>query len=149
MNVEGLPSAMTISRPRGPSGVQGCILLGKRILLIEDDYFQAFDLRTELVNHGAEVIGPFGQYDLAVDLARSVRRIDAAILDINLHGELSFTIMDEFVRREVPAIYWTAYDDGVVPYRHQHIPLIRKPMPNDQVAQALVKLVADCTILRT
>jgi hypothetical protein len=30
------------------------------ILLIEDDYFLAFDLRNELVRRGAEVIGPFG-----------------------------------------------------------------------------------------
>jgi CheY-like chemotaxis protein len=122
---------------------EGGALAGARILLIEDDYFLAYDLRNELVERGAQVIGPYGKPDLALDLAKSTRIIDAAVVDVNLHGEFSFHVVDELIKRDVPVVYWTAYDGDVVPYRHRHITRFRKPLSTSVVAQGLAQLIAD------
>ena len=118
-------------------------LFHARILLIEDDYFLAFELRNELVRRGAEVIGPFGKLDLARDLAKSVRSMDAAIVDINLNGELSFPLIDDLIRRDIPVIFWTGYDTDVVPYRQRHITHILKTVSAATIADTLAQLLSD------
>jgi DNA-binding NtrC family response regulator len=118
-------------------------LFHARILLIEDDYFLAFDLRNELVRRGAEVIGPFGKLDLARDLAKSVRTVDAAIVDINLNGELSFPLIDDLIKRDIPVIFWTGYAPDVVPYRQRHIAHILKSVTAATIADTLAQLISD------
>ena len=118
-------------------------LFGSRILIIEDDYFLAFELRSEFVRHGAEIIGPFGELDLALDLANAARRVDAAVVDINLHGELSFPVVDALIKRDIPVAYWTGYDVDVLPYRQRHITRFTKPVSACAVAQGLARLLAE------
>jgi DNA-binding response OmpR family regulator len=118
-------------------------LVGGRVLVVEDDYSVAFDLRIELVRRGAEVIGPVGQLDAAVELARSAPRIDAAVIDINLNGEFAFHLVDELVRRDVPVLFATGYEPDVVPYRLRHIAHYLKPAVPSEIAQGLADLVAE------
>ena len=64
---------------------------GKRILVVEDEYLIADDLRTQLTAHGATVVGPVASVNEALALIES-RAIDAAILDINLDAETTFPV---------------------------------------------------------
>lgn len=118
-------------------------LFNARILLIEDDYLLAFELRNELVRRGAQVIGPFAKVDLAWDLARSARSLDAAVVDINLHGEFSFPVVDELIRRDVPVIFWTGYDADVLPYRQRHVTRVLKPASVVTIADTLSSMLID------
>lgn len=101
-------------RPHAPRDINGgnyqSSLSGMRILMVEDDFFLAFDLQEELLLRGAEVIGPIGDLDRAYNLARTSRQIDAAAMDLNLHGEFTFHLVDELVRREVMVAVTTGYD---------------------------------------
>jgi DNA-binding NtrC family response regulator len=123
-------------------GIQQTSLPGGRILLVEDDYFLAFDLQEELLLRGAEVIGPIGDLDRAFSLARSDLPIDAAAIDINLNGEFAFHLVDELVKRDIPVVFTTGYDQDVVPYRLRHVPRYLKPIPAKEVADGIVELVA-------
>ena len=113
-----------------------------RILLVEDDFFLAVDLQEELLLRGMEVLGPVGHLDEAFSLARSDQRIDAAVIDINLHGEFAFHLVDELVRRDIPVVFTTGYDRDVVPYRLRHIPRYLKPIPASEVSGGVIELVA-------
>jgi DNA-binding NarL/FixJ family response regulator len=123
--------------------IQQRSMFGKRVLLAEDDYLLAFDLHDELIARGAEVIGPVGDLDQAYELAKSEPRIDAAVIDLNLHGEFAFHLVDQLIRRDVPVVFSTAYDGDVVPYRLRHIARYSKPVPASEIVQGIADLIAE------
>lgn len=135
-NDECLHSHACQERQPGP-------LFHARVLLLEDDYFLAFDLRNELVRRGADVLGPYGNIDLAWDLAKSVPTLDAAVVDINLNGELAFPMVDELIRRDIPVVFWSGYTPDVVPYRLRHITHVQKPAAVSSIARAVAELISD------
>jgi DNA-binding response OmpR family regulator len=79
-------------------------LSGQCILIVEDEYLMSDDLRQELERHGATVLGPAGAVDRALYLAASASRIDGAVLDINLNGEMVFPVLDALLQRDVPVL---------------------------------------------
>jgi hypothetical protein len=71
-------------------------LEGRRILVAEDEYLIAFDVRDALVHAGAEVLGPVPSVDDAAALLERETDIDAAVLDVNLRGDMVFAVAAEF-----------------------------------------------------
>ena len=68
-------------------------LAGKRILVVEDEYFIASDLKRALAAVGATPVGPAG------DPARGQALldqgpVDGALLDVNLEGATSYPVAD-------------------------------------------------------
>ncbi len=118
-------------------------LYNRRILIVEDDYLQAFALRNELTDRGAEVIGPLGSLDLALQQTKLEQHIDAAVVDVSLGGEPAFSLVDELVQRDIPLMFSTGCGADVLPYRHQHIHRCEKPMSAHSLAEALRDLLAD------
>jgi ActR/RegA family two-component response regulator len=137
-----LDGAERLVTPKLDQGIQQSSSFGERVLLVEDDFFLAFDLQEEFLLRGAEVIGPVGNLERAFSLARSDLRIDAAAIDINLNGEFAFHLVDELVARDIPVVFTTGYDANVVPYRLRHIPRYLKPIPAREVVDGIVELVA-------
>src|SRR5690606_30494196 len=71
------------------------------------------DLAALLTGAGAAVIGPAASVAAAADLlARSTP--DAAILDVNLNGELVFPVADALAARNIPFVFITGYGDPYV-----------------------------------
>lgn len=66
------------------------VLAARRVLIVEDEYTLADELRSELSRVGAVVIGPVGHLQGAIDLVRAEKEIDVAVLDVNLRGEAVF-----------------------------------------------------------
>jgi len=98
----------------------------KRILVIEDEYFIAFDLARALVAAGAEVVGPAGDLATGLRLADS-EEIDAAILDVDLDGAMSYPIADRLAQAQVPHLFLTGYDGWSLPAIYRNIPCLPKP----------------------
>jgi CheY-like chemotaxis protein len=65
------------------------VLAGRRILVVEDEYFLADDIHHALAQLGAEVVGPVPTLRGALEVLADESRIDAAVLDINLRNERS------------------------------------------------------------
>jgi CheY-like chemotaxis protein len=76
-------------------------LQGRRILVIEDDYFIARDMAKHLKESGAEIVGPVGSIEDALDIIGAAEPLDGAILDINLGGEMAFPVADALRQRRV------------------------------------------------
>lgn len=118
-----------------PAGTQG--LSDRRVLLVEDDYFIVTDLARSLEADGAEVVGPASTVADALTLLADAPWIDAAVLDINLHGEMVFPVADALTARGVPFVFATGYDRDVVPPRYAGIVRCEKPVEPAAIARAL------------
>ena len=109
----------------------------KRILVVEDDYFIAREVVSHVTKRGGEVVGPFGEVDKALAAAEETASLDAAVLDINLHGEMAFVIADTLRARGVQFVFATGYDDTVVPERFASVPRLVKPVILAELGRAL------------
>ncbi|GGK44294.1 response regulator [Salinarimonas ramus] len=112
-----------------------------RVLVVEDEYFIADDLAQALAAEGAEVIGPVGDPREALDLVAN-ERIDRAVLDINLHGELVFDVARALQARDIPFVFATGYAANVVPSGLSHVPRWEKPFDAISLARWLATGVA-------
>lgn len=110
-------------------------LRGWRVLVVEDDYLIASDLKAELKGAGAEVLGPVP--DLAGAMALLGSAPDGAILDVNLGGEMVFPLADELRERRIPFVFATGYECGSIPERYARHPCLEKPLAVRDVARAL------------
>ena len=85
-------------------------LSGKRVLLVEDEYFLAEDMSRSLRSSGAEVLGPFADVNGAMRCLETETVVSAAILDINLRGEMIFLLADALGARNVPYVFSSGYE---------------------------------------
>jgi CheY-like chemotaxis protein len=114
-------------------------LKGFRILIVEDDYVLAVALCKMLEEAGAQVDGPIGWLDDALDFATADGAdFDVAILDINLHGAKSYVIADRLLEQRRKFMFLTGYAADAVEPAYRHVPLCVKPcQPNILMATLL------------
>lgn len=101
-------------------------LNGKRIVVVEDDYMLATDMCRLLRDHGATVLGPAPTPFYAMHLIGR-KKIDAAVLDIRLHGTTVFEVADKLREQGVPILFATGGDRSSIPGRFQESRLLTKP----------------------
>jgi len=116
-------------------------LKGCRILVVEDEYLIADDLRSILLEAGAEVLGPVPNVEDAASLIEAEQQIDGALLDINLNGTMAFNIADTLVAREVPFVFATGYDQWAIPDRFALVPRLEKPIKGPQIFAVLAQMI--------
>ena len=116
-------------------------LNGRRILVVEDEYLIAGDIRDALLAAGATVLGPVPSVAQALDLIGSEPTPDGAMLDINLRGEEIFVVADKLVELGVPFIFATGYDRSFIPDRFAAMPSLVKPIKAPDILAALKPLV--------
>lgn len=110
---------------------------GCHILVVEDEYMLATDLRSELQDQGAIVVGPIGTVDQGIALFNAEAASDGAILYLNLRGEMVYPLADLLIRRGVAFIFTTGYDRAVIPSRFDSIVRCEKPLDMRKVTQAI------------
>src|SRR4051794_32616823 len=81
---------------------------GPRVLVVEDEALVAFELEDIINEGGFDVVGPANALDSALAAAER-EPIDAAVLDINLRGELSFPVAYALRDRRIPFFFLTGY----------------------------------------
>jgi hypothetical protein len=54
--------------------------------------------------------------------------VDAAILDVNLGGELIYPVADALAARGVPFVFVTGYGAESIDGRFAHVPILQKPI---------------------
>lgn len=114
-------------------------LNGKTILIIEDNYLISQTARRGLETFGADVLGPAGTTAQARSLLNG-KKCDAAVLDISLDGEDSFSIADELAAQRTPFVFATGFGDDIVPPRFAGVALIEKPYTSEALAAAVARL---------
>src|SRR5206468_5169448 len=79
-----------------------------------------------------------GRVETAFEFLKQ-REIDGAIVDINLHGDMSFQVCHELQRRKVPFIFLSGYDSSVIPDAFRSSRLISKPFDRRDFRAALAE----------
>jgi DNA-binding response OmpR family regulator len=116
-------------------------LSGRRILVLEDEYFIGDDLRRVLTELGASVIGPIPDLVDGENIVSRGEPLDAALLDINLRNELIFPLARSLRQRKVPVVFTTGYDKAVLLPEFQDTPLLEKPVDMRRMARLLTELM--------
>jgi two-component SAPR family response regulator len=117
---------------------QDIALAGRRILVVEDEFLVAEYLSEILRSAGAEVLGPLGRVGEALEFLKAEpRRLDAVVLDVNLHGQPSFPIADELIRQGVRFVFTTGYDGGAIDAAYRSFPRCEKPFREETLIAAL------------
>jgi two-component SAPR family response regulator len=108
-----------------------------RVLLVEDEALVAMMMTDFLRDIGFHVIGPFGRVSEAID-ALAQEQPQAAILDINLRGELIYDLADELTGRGIPIVFVTGYGADAVDRRFADFPVLQKPVDSAALRRVLV-----------
>jgi CheY-like chemotaxis protein len=113
----------------------------RHVLLVEDEELVAMAMAEELKAGGWTVIGPATTLDEAQALVTSDIALDAAILDIHLHGRWVHTLAEDLERRGVPFVVCTGYEMVDPDGRFASAPLIVKPIAPHRLAETLDSLL--------
>ena len=118
-------------------------LTGRRIFVVEDEYFLADDIGETFRSLGAEVAGPVGDLHDALQILNDGSALDGAVLDVNIRSEMIFPIARELKARHVPFLFTTGYDSVSVSPEFQDVPILEKPIDLAAMAGTLATLMAD------
>ena len=103
------------------------IVSGNRVMIVEDEALVAMVVAESLTELGYLVIGPYSRASAAMAAIKD-DDIDAAILDVNLGGELVYPLADALVTRAVPFIFVTGYGAESIDRRFANVPILQKPI---------------------
>ena len=105
------------------------LLAGRRILVVEDEVLVAMELSFALADAGASVAGPAHTIRDAAALA-AAGGIDAAVLDVDLHGREIFPIAALLAEAGVPFVFHTGHASrGQIPGPFADVRVFTKPTP--------------------
>jgi hypothetical protein len=104
---------------------------------VEDEYFIADDMRQACEAIGATVFGPVSTVGAALELIRETGRLDAAVLDVNLQGDMVYPVADALLARGVPFALVTGYDRAAIPARYAQNAQYERPVEPSQISKTL------------
>jgi two-component sensor histidine kinase/two-component SAPR family response regulator len=117
----------------------------RKILLVEDEPLVAMMVADALSNLGYHVVGPCTRLaDAVAAIGRD--HFEAAVLDVNLGGELVFPIADMLADRKTPFIFMTGYGPERIEQRFSHIPVLQKPVQIEALQSAFANGLSKATI---
>ena len=121
-------------RSDGKKGLKDC-----RILIVEDDFYQATELLGQLRSAGVQAVLVTGCVHEAFSCVES-RLADLALLDIHLGAENCFDLARALQRRGIPFLFLTGYGKEVLPEDLSGAPFLTKPSDGPTVVAALKEI---------
>ncbi|MFO1024990.1 MAG: response regulator [Acetobacteraceae bacterium] len=115
-------------------------LNGIRVLVVEDEALIAMVIEEQLAELGCEVSGA-SRLEEAMEKAK-ILPLDAAVLDVNLAGMLSYPVAQILHARGVPFVFATGYGVQGLPPELSGVPVLSKPFGQQELAAALHALRA-------
>lgn len=115
----------------------GIIVRGRRVMIVEDETLVAMMLGDQLADLGLCVVGPFSRVSDATRALMEVE-IDAAILDVNLAGELVYPVADVLIARGIPFIFVTGYALESIDCRFSNVHTLQKPIEREVLQRIFV-----------
>jgi two-component SAPR family response regulator len=114
---------------------------GKKVLIVEDDFLEADDMRDAVECIGGIVVGPALSVDTALGLIEGVRP-DVAVLDVVLFRMTSVSIAERLSQLHVPFVVVSAYPRERLPPPLDTGPYVSKPYWRKQLTDALGRAIA-------
>lgn len=110
--------------------------MGKRVLVVEDDLLAAAPICDDLRDNGAVVLGPAPTVHYA-ELLLLGRGVDAAVLDVRLHGGTVFGLAQALMARHVPFVFTSGLPRDSAPNEFRDVPWLQKPVEGDALLSAM------------
>ena len=114
-------------------------LAGRRVLVVEDQYLVAEEMRRMVIALGGEVVGPVARAAPGLDVIAR-QGIDLALLDINLGGDDVYPLAEELLRRDAPFFFVTGSEPWVIPEMFRDVPRLEKPVTSKILSDAVQRL---------
>lgn len=115
-------------------------LMGKKVLVVEDEFLVALDLEAELEESGAKVTCASTLSQATGCAERG--DFDAVVLDLNLHGEKSYPLADLLQKRSVPFLFHTGQGEkSLLGQRYPGVPVCNKPCDGGALVANLAAVI--------
>jgi len=103
-------------------------LTDKCVLVVEDEYLLAEDLRRALAQSGVAVVGPFASVAQAFCAIDAHAKLDFALLDIRLRdNQLVYPVAEKLIQRQIPFAFTTGYESSTVFNKYRDVAHFEKP----------------------
>jgi DNA-binding NtrC family response regulator len=116
-------------------------LAGMHVLVLEDDMLVAMLVEDTLQDHECVILGPVESLEEGLEIARN-RKVDAAVMDVNIGGEKVYEIAEILEARGVPFILISGYGPGAVPEAHPNWQICSKPFRAEEMMELLFAEIA-------
>lgn len=116
-------------------------LAGRKVLIVEDEFYLATEIAEQVERAGGIVLGPFR--DASASLEHLDAGPDCAVVAINLGQGPSFMVAEALQRHGVPFLFLTGYDAAMIPPQFAHVERIEKPANTSRVIDAIARLSGD------
>ena len=113
---------------------------GKRILVTEDEFLVALVVEETLQSIGCSVLGPFADLAEATEVATR-EQVDAAVLDINLRGEMVYPLAEHLHLQGIPFVFTTGYAVKDVPEEFRVFECLQKPVSKRTLEQVVRRML--------
>jgi two-component sensor histidine kinase/CheY-like chemotaxis protein len=113
---------------------------GSRLLLVEDELMVGMFMQEVLLTIGYRPTDPVGRLSEAIAAANTERFL-GAVLDMNLNGEIVYPLAELLTAQSVPFLFVTGYAPQTVDPRFASVPILQKPVLEEQLATMLEKVL--------
>jgi CheY-like chemotaxis protein len=120
--------------------IEATSLVGKRVLVVEDELLIAYLIEDYLTDVGCDTAGPFDSVAEALEAVRS-EAFDAAVLDVNLVGERSYAVADALAEQGIPFLFLSGYGDAGLPPGLRTGRICAKPFKGDDLTGMLAAIL--------
>lgn len=118
-------------------------LEGSSVLIVEDWFLVAEEVRDMLESVGARVLGPASSVASAMNELRR-ERPDAAVLDVSLDEGDVFPFARTLLEERVPFIFMTGHaGEDVFPPEFRALPCLKKPVNAEELGSALRRVLSE------
>ena len=112
---------------------------GLSVFVVEDEALLAMNLEDMLTDLGCTVAGTAMQVEQAERMFAEGLSCDAAILDVNLGGNMVYPLARRLCEKGIPIIFATGYGQEGLPQEWRSHAILPKPYSEDQVGEALMR----------
>lgn len=108
-----------------------------RVLVVEDEALIALQLEDMLTELGCAVVGPASRVGQALKLLDG-EPVEAAVLDVNIAGELVYPVADALKDRGLPYVFVTGYGASGLTEPYRSRPVLEKPFARRELLRAML-----------
>jgi two-component SAPR family response regulator len=112
---------------------------GQRIMIVEDEALVAMILEDQLQEIGLSIVATCASIPEAM-MAIDRNAPDAAILDVNLGGQLVYPVADRLMDLHIPFVFVTGYGRESIDRRYDSIHVLEKPVERQALEAVFAKV---------
>lgn len=122
------------------AGMNGHFLGNQRVLIVEDEYLIAQDIREMVLAFGGQPVGPVPSLNAARELSAG-QPVELALVDYNLRDEAAMPLVEALLDEGVATVIVTGYDRDSLPARFADMPIVSKPVAMSSLKAAIVRAI--------